>query len=87
MQGIFPEIDMERAFRGRGPRAGGLGEGANSAVPIGPGGEVLGPDNRLPVARELAETSLIFPVHPTLGVSDMAGFARVVEQVMGRATA
>jgi dTDP-4-amino-4,6-dideoxygalactose transaminase len=45
------------------------------------------PAERLPAARELGETSLMFPVHPTLGEGDVASFAAAVEQVMARAAA
>lgn len=40
------------------------------------------PADRLPVARELGETSLMFLVHPTLREQDMADTARAVEKVM-----
>ena len=50
-------------------------------------GTDLAPAERLPVARALGETSLMFPVHPTLGEANMAGFAEVVEGVMARAAA
>lgn len=42
----------------------------------------LYPRERLPVARELGETSLMFLVHPTLGVDDMQDICRVVKEVM-----
>ena len=35
------------------------------------------PEGRLPVARELGETSLMFPVHPTLSHEEIAGDARL----------
>lgn len=41
-----------------------------------------GPKERLPVARELGETSLMFLVHPTLSVQDMHAFADMVDDVM-----
>ncbi|MBZ5647605.1 MAG: DegT/DnrJ/EryC1/StrS aminotransferase family protein [Acidobacteriia bacterium] len=40
------------------------------------------PAGRLPVARELGDTSLMFLVHPTLSEQDMADTARAVEKVM-----
>ncbi|WP_052195484.1 DegT/DnrJ/EryC1/StrS family aminotransferase [Deinococcus radiopugnans] len=46
----------------------------------------LGPKERLPVARELGETSLMFLVHPTLGEADMNAVADVVEEVVREAT-
>lgn len=44
------------------------------------------PQQPLPVARELGETSLMFPVHPTLASDDIGRMAQTVEQVMGMAT-
>lgn len=44
-----------------------------------------GPEERLPVARELGETSLMFLVHPTLTAADMERMADVVEGVMAEA--
>ena len=46
----------------------------------------LGPKERLPVARELGETSLMFLVHPTLTEADMIAVAAVVEEVVREAT-
>ena len=45
----------------------------------------IGPGKRLPVARESGETSLMFWVHPTLGVDEMRDTCRVVEKVMRKA--
>jgi hypothetical protein len=44
-----------------------------------------GPENRLPVAQELGETSLMFLVHPTLTDEEIARTCAVVEEVMGKA--
>lgn len=44
------------------------------------------PTERLPVARELGETSLMFLVHPTLTKEDMTRFADIVEMVMAKAS-
>ena len=44
------------------------------------------PAERLPAARELGETSLMFLVHPTLSDEDMRGTVKAVEKVMGDAT-
>ncbi|GEM47603.1 DegT/DnrJ/EryC1/StrS family aminotransferase [Deinococcus cellulosilyticus] len=41
-----------------------------------------GPEGRLPVARELGETSLMLLVHPTLSELDIQHFADVVDEVM-----
>ena len=46
----------------------------------------LQPPQRLPVARELGETSLMFLVHPTLGIEHMEQTAEAVKSVMERAT-
>lgn len=40
------------------------------------------PAERLPVARALGETSLMFLVHPTLELEDMADVCRAVERVL-----
>ncbi|MDD4268335.1 MAG: DegT/DnrJ/EryC1/StrS aminotransferase family protein [Pirellulales bacterium] len=45
------------------------------------------PKNRLPVARELGETSLAFHVHPTLSRSDIDDTARAAAKVLRAATA
>lgn len=42
----------------------------------------LRPTKRLPVAKELGETSLMFLVHPTLGVKDVEDTCKAVEKVM-----
>jgi len=49
-------------------------------------GNGLRPVARLPVARELGETSLMFLVHPTLTPTDMAAVADAVEKVMMEAS-
>lgn len=43
----------------------------------------IGPDRRLPFAREAGETSLVFLVHPTLGADEMQDTCRAVEKVLG----
>jgi hypothetical protein len=50
-------------------------------------GAELRPKRRLPIARELGETSLMFLVHPTLKPEHIAMTCDVVEQVMHEATA
>jgi dTDP-4-amino-4,6-dideoxygalactose transaminase len=45
------------------------------------------PATRLPVARELGETSLMFLVHPTLGEREMAKTVEIVSEVMKSAIA
>jgi hypothetical protein len=45
------------------------------------------PKERLPIARELGETSLMFLVHPTLSEEEIQETCRVVERVMATATA
>jgi len=44
------------------------------------------PAQRLPVARQLGETSLMFLVHPTLSEQDMLDTALAVEKVLKRAS-
>jgi dTDP-4-amino-4,6-dideoxygalactose transaminase len=46
----------------------------------------LRPSSRLPNAAQLAENSLMFPVHPTLSTDDMYTMASAVEKVMSVAT-
>ncbi len=43
------------------------------------------PSKRLPVARELGETSLMFLVHPTITPQQMAGYSEAVRSVVLRA--
>jgi dTDP-4-amino-4,6-dideoxygalactose transaminase len=45
-------------------------------------GNGLRPAARLPVARELGETSLMFMVHPTLSADDMEDVVRAMDKVM-----
>jgi hypothetical protein len=47
--------------------------------------DALRPKERLPVAKKLGETSLMFLVHPTLTDSDMANTCKAVEKVMAMA--
>ncbi|WP_254996467.1 DegT/DnrJ/EryC1/StrS family aminotransferase [Cyanobium sp. Aljojuca 7D2] len=42
----------------------------------------LAPAERLPVARELGDTSLMFLVHPTITPEQMAGYAEAVRTVV-----
>ncbi len=49
-------------------------------------GTGIAPRERLPVARELGETSLMFLVHPTLNIENMADTCRAVSKVMTAAT-
>ena len=49
-------------------------------------GNGLRPKERLPVAKELGETSLMFLVHPTLTEADMRRVADIVGKVMAEAT-
>ncbi len=49
--------------------------------------EGMRPENRLPVARELGETSLMFLVHPTLSDQDIDDTIAAVRKVMNTATA
>jgi len=45
-------------------------------------GNGLRPAERLPVARKLGETSLMFMVHPTLTADDMEDVVRAMDKVM-----
>lgn len=42
----------------------------------------LRPPKRFPFAKELGETSLMFPVHPTLSVEEMAEMITAVDKIM-----
>ena len=48
-------------------------------------GTGLRPPQRLPVARELGETSLMFLVHPTITQEDLARVGQAFERVMSGA--
>ena len=45
----------------------------------------LGPQERLPVSKDLGETSLMFLVHPTLGEEEMQKTVAAVGKVMAQA--
>jgi dTDP-4-amino-4,6-dideoxygalactose transaminase len=45
----------------------------------------LAPAERLPVARELGETSLMFLVHPTITSEQIGGYAEAVRSVLKQA--
>ena len=47
----------------------------------------LGPTERLPVAWELGETSLMFPVHPTLTEEQVHHMGRTAREILERASA
>ncbi|MDB4485959.1 DegT/DnrJ/EryC1/StrS aminotransferase family protein [Synechococcus sp. AH-707-B22] len=47
----------------------------------------IAPLERLPVARELGETSLMFLVHPTISPEQMEAYAQAVRSVMTKASA
>jgi dTDP-4-amino-4,6-dideoxygalactose transaminase len=44
------------------------------------------PKGRLPVAKELGETALMFLVHPTLTDAEIDKTCQVIRQVMGEAS-
>ncbi len=46
----------------------------------------LAPKNRLPMAKELGETSLMFLVHPTLTTAEIEKTCRTIQSVLHRAT-
>jgi dTDP-4-amino-4,6-dideoxygalactose transaminase len=49
-------------------------------------GTGLRPVERLPVARELGETSIAFLTHPTLSDADIEGWCRGIEIVFSEAS-
>ena len=69
--GSCSEVYLEGVFQGQ-------------VKALGPGGGVLGPENRLPVARELGETSLMFLVHPTLTDDELEKTCEVIAGVMAK---
>jgi dTDP-4-amino-4,6-dideoxygalactose transaminase len=71
-QGICPEVYLEKAFGDGRQRKG---DGRRRTEDRG----------RLPVARELGKTSLMFLVHPTLGEREMRETVMVVSEVMKEA--
>ena len=44
------------------------------------------PENRLPVARELDETSLMFLTHPTMDDAELDRAVEAIDHVLGAAT-
>lgn len=44
------------------------------------------PEKNYPVSMALAQTSLVFPVHPALSVDDMADMIQALTKVMRFAT-
>ena len=72
LHGGCSEVYLEKAFEGQGSKA----EGKEVSLRL---------EKRLPVARELGETSLMFMVHPTLNTEDMEYIARAVCRVMAGA--
>jgi len=46
----------------------------------------LAPEKPLPIAKELGETSLMFPVHPTLTQNDLDRMLQIVKQVISSGT-
>jgi len=83
MQGICPEVYLEKAFEGKDTREKGQERYKGKGVK----GEKKGlrPEKRLSVARELGETSLMFLVHPTMGEREMTETVRVVARVVEEA--
>ena len=95
MSGICPEIYREKAFffRGRRPEVGGRRSEEERHGGTERGGDFsdvserieLSEEARLPVARELGETSLMFVVHPTLTDEEIEKTCAVVAKVMQEA--
>ena len=44
------------------------------------------PENRLPIAKELAETSLMFCVHPTISDVEMEKYSKVIKRILKKAS-
>lgn len=58
------------------------GPGSCSEIYLEKAFDGLHPASRLPVARELGETSLMFMVHPTLTASELRDTAHAIQKVM-----
>ena len=86
MQGICPEVYLEKAFVSGGQWSVVSGQWSeDGGQKTEDGGRRAEGCGRLPVARELGETSLMLLVHPTLGEREMVETVRVVREVMGEA--
>ena len=72
--GACPEIYLEEAFRNSGQWSVVSGQEKT---------ETRGQEKRLPVAKELGETSLMFMVHPTLTEGNMHYVVEQVKEIMG----
>ncbi len=48
--------------------------------------ENLRPQKPLPIAKELGDTAIMFPVHPTLSVDDMRGMVKAAQKIIGTAS-
>ena len=48
--------------------------------------ENLRPQKPLPIAKELGDTAIMFPVHPTLSVYDMRGMVKAAQKIIGTAS-
>jgi dTDP-4-amino-4,6-dideoxygalactose transaminase len=71
----------EVVARGIPCSAGGCGE-----IYLEKAFDGMRPKGRLPVAKLLGETSLMFQVHPTLTEEEMRDTVRVVDEVMAEAS-
>jgi dTDP-4-amino-4,6-dideoxygalactose transaminase len=93
MNGICPEIYREKAFSNRGQKSKIRGQGEVKGLSdlsdvsgvSDKKNEARGKLKRLPVARELGETSLMFLVHPTLRDEEIDTTCRVMAEVMDEA--
>ena len=45
----------------------------------------LGPKERLPIAKELGETSMMFLVHPTITKEEMESYTNTIRSVLNKA--
>jgi len=69
----------------KGRREQGAKGRAHRAESMGHRAEVGGQEKRLPIAKELGETSLMFMVHPTLTEENMHYVVAQVKEVMAHA--
>lgn len=87
-QALRPDWSRERILKEISAAGVPCGTGSCSEIYLEKAfAEELRPARRRAVARELGETSLMLPVHPTLEVRHMARIGEVVGDVVERATA
>ncbi|HEX4426343.1 MAG TPA: DegT/DnrJ/EryC1/StrS aminotransferase family protein, partial [Terriglobales bacterium] len=83
---LQPEWDRNRIMQAIEAEGVPCFAGSCSEIYLEKAFAALGEQERLPVAKELGENSLMFLVHPTLSDEHMALSCHAIEKVMGMAT-